>query len=101
MKININTQNIIQDLAINKRNKIKLNVSLNQNKKEENLKTDNNINNIIKKENNNLYENLNLKKNGKKKLPPLKTEQNQIKNYIDNDIIPYNNCSECKKNIIS
>ena len=77
----------------NNRNKIKLN-ALDKNKNVENLKIENNI---IKKEiNNNLYENLNLKKNGKKKLPPLKTENNQIKK--ESDIIAYNKCNECKKN---
>ena len=52
----------------NNRNKIKLN-ALNKNKNVENTKTENII--IKKEKNDNLYENLNLKKNGKKKLPPI------------------------------
>lgn len=45
------------------------------------------------------YEELNLKKNGKKKLPPIKTENNENEHMnskqSNNDIIAFNNCSEC------
>ena len=92
------TQNLMNEISINNnRNKIKLN-ALNKNKNVENTKTENII--IKKEKNDNLYENLNLKKNGKKKLPPIKTENNnkKEKEKENNDIIAYNKCGECKKN---
>lgn len=62
--------------------------SNNMNKSLEKIKAEN------KNKKKNEYLDLNLKKNGRIKLPPIKTEPNLKKI----DIIPYNNCSECIKN---
>jgi len=66
------------------------------------LKTESNANNKSNNKNKNkldFYEELNLKKNGRKKLPPIKTEniENEEMNnmHSNNDIIAFNNCSEC------
>jgi len=66
------------------------------------LKTESNVNNKSNNKNKNkldFYEELNLKKNGRKKLPPIKTEniENEEMNnmHSNNDIIAFNNCSEC------
>ena len=66
------------------------------------LKTESNTNNKSNNKNKNkldFYEELNLKKNGRKKLPPIKTEniENEEMNnmHSNNDIIAFNNCSEC------
>jgi len=66
------------------------------------LKTEGNTNNKSNNKNKNkldFYEELNLKKNGRKKLPPIKTEniENEEMNnmHSNNDIIAFNNCSEC------
>jgi len=66
------------------------------------LKTESNANNKSNNKNKNkldFYEELNLKKNGRKKLPPIKTEnieKEEMNNmHSNNDIIAFNNCSEC------
>ena len=66
------------------------------------IKTEGNTNNNSNNKNKNkldFYEELNLKKNGRKKLPPIKTENNgneEMNNQQSNkDIIAFNNCSEC------
>lgn len=43
------------------------------------------------------YEDLNVKKNRKRKLPPIKTDNQEM----INDIIEYNKCNECLKNTFS
>ena len=98
---NLIVKNNKMEIIINNSNKLKPNI-IKKNKSLEKFKTENNnnlnknnINHNNKKLNN--IKDLHLKKNGKKKLPPIKTENN--KNKID--IIAYNNCSECIKNITS
>ena len=66
------------------------------------IKTESNTNNNSNSKNKNkldFYEELNLKKNGRKKLPPIKTENNENEEMnnkqSNNDIIAFNNCSEC------
>jgi hypothetical protein len=68
------------------------------------IHNNNNKNNNNKGDKFNYYENLNLKVNGKKKLPPIKKDKENDNNKLNNndyDIIAFNNCSECITNITS
>ena len=84
-----------KEMIINSSRKTEVNKTI------EITKTEMNNNKKINKLN--YYEELNLKKNGKKKLPPIKLENdnNNNLNKNDYDIIAFNNCSECITSITS
>ena len=102
---------IMDDRNINYEKKI-FNKSVEKIKKTKTV-TEKNINkNNMKINKLNYYEDLKLKVNGKKKLPPIKKEsdnnimnnkdnKDNIENNNDYDIIAFNNCSECITNITS
>ena len=78
------------EILINNNSKIKYNITK-INKSAEKSKAENSS--IKTDVSNNRKNNLNLNKNGRKKLPPIKKEKS--------DIIDFNNCIECIKNITS
>ena len=93
-------KNPITIKTINKTKQNELRKSYDSEKiKNEKIKTEENIKqNIYKTEPKTInYEDLHLKKTGKKKLPPIKTDNQEKKN----DAIGDNKCSKCLKNIIS
>lgn len=88
-----------REIIINNSNKVKT-FTIKKNKSLEKFKTETNTNKKnVNKLNKIEVEDLKLKKNGRKKLPPIKTENNKAKKDIV--IVEYNKCSECIKNIIS
>ena len=102
----IDTSVNIKELISNNDNLNSINSNNNSHRTYKNLdkiKTESNTNNSNNKNKNknklDFYEELNLKKNGRKKLPPIKTENNENEemnnNLQNNDIIAFNNCSEC------
>ena len=102
----IDTSVNIKEIITNNNNLNSINSNNNSHRTYKNLdkiKTESNTNNSNNKNKNknklDFYEELNLKKNGRKKLPPIKTENNEKEEMNNkqpnNDIIAFNNCSEC------
>ena len=101
----IDTSVNIKELISNNDNLNSINSNNNSHRTYKNsgkIKTESNTSNNSNNKNKNkldFYEELNLKKNGRKKLPPIKTENNENEEMNNkqqnNDIIAFNNCSEC------